>query len=218
MAFEAGGATRAGVLFRSAAPREGDLAPGLAHWPPATVVDLRGPDELGEGPHPFAVAGLTVHARPMLATRMVSGRAEWTRLVDLAEAYPRFLTEASERIAAIAELVATAEMPVLVHCTAGKDRTGVLVAVLLRAAGVRRGEVIRDYAGTRAELPAVLVRSAQLTSRFDPTVRQRLMGVSVPAIIAVLDLLDATPGGAGGWLRAAGMSELALRAWAARIH
>jgi protein-tyrosine phosphatase len=37
------------------------------------------------------------------------------------------------------------EVPVLMHCTAGKDRTGVLVALLLSLLGVDRAEVLRDY-------------------------------------------------------------------------
>src|SRR3546814_20211813 len=37
------------------------------------------------------------------------------------------------------------EMPMLVHCTAGKDRTGVTIAVLLLALGVSREDVVRDY-------------------------------------------------------------------------
>src|SRR3546814_9409940 len=43
------------------------------------------------------------------------------------------------------EAIIAGEMPMLVHCTAGKDRTGVTIAVLLLALGVSREDVVRDY-------------------------------------------------------------------------
>ena len=56
------------------------------------------------------------------------------------------LTEAVRRIAR------SGEAPVLVHCTAGKDRTGLVIALALLAAGVDREEVVTDYAQTSANL------------------------------------------------------------------
>src|SRR3546814_4485370 len=45
----------------------------------------------------------------------------------------------------LVEAIIAGEMPMLVHCTAGKDRTGVTIAVLLLALGVSREDVVRDY-------------------------------------------------------------------------
>ena len=46
-----------------------------------------------------------------------------------------------------------ADQPVLVHCSVGKDRTGVTVALTLAAAGVDEAAVVADYARTETLLP-----------------------------------------------------------------
>jgi protein-tyrosine phosphatase len=215
---EAGGSTRPGVLLRSAAPLAGDRHPGLASWPPATVLDLRGLDELSGRPHPLAEAGSTVHALPLLDKRVHGPNGtDWSRIPDLATAYVGFLTKGGPKLAATMRLVAEAGPPVLVHCAAGKDRTGVVVAVLLRAAGVSRDAVIEDYRRTEPELPVVLARIPELTAMADPTHVQRLMGVPTEAIVAVLDLLDAEPGGTVGWLEAQGATRDATDTWRRRL-
>lgn len=216
---EAGGHTRPGVLLRSAAPRPGDRHPGLSSWPPATVLDLRGLDELAGRPHPLAAAGTVVHALPLLEKAVHSGPngTDWSKIPDLASAYLGFLIRGGSKVAGILELVAEADGPVLVHCAAGKDRTGVVIAVLLRAAGVTRAAVLEDYLRTGPELPAILAREPELTTLVDPTHVQRLMGVPADAMVAVLDLLDAAPGGAVGWLRGQGASQRAVDTWRRRL-
>jgi hypothetical protein len=214
-----GGRTRYGVLMRSAAPLTGDRDPLLRGWPPAAVLDLRGSDELGGEPHPLAGPGTAIHAVPLLEHRLTGPeKQDWAAIPDLATAYQDFLRAGAPRLAGIVAVAAGADGAVLVHCAAGKDRTGVVVAALLRAVGVSREAIIEDYRATEPALPAILARtSTALTEAFDPTVVQRLMGVPVEAIVAVLDTLDAPPGGAAGYLRERGVSNAALLAWRQRI-
>jgi protein tyrosine/serine phosphatase len=128
------------------------------------------------------------------------------------------LRQGAAKLAAIMELVAHCPTPVLIHCTAGKDRTGIVVAVLLRAVGVCRRAVIEDYRATQTALPAIMARiPSELTVGLDPTVRQRLMGVPEQAITAVLDEVDSTKSGAQGWLSDAGVSANTLAAWTHRF-
>src|SRR5438874_453262 len=49
-------------------------------------------------------------------------------------------------------------LPAVVHCTAGKDRTGVLVALLLDLLGVAREQIVADYAATTDNMPGILDR------------------------------------------------------------
>jgi protein-tyrosine phosphatase len=203
---------RRGVLYRSEVPRSADAGgTDVAVWPPACVIDLRVPDEYLPcrcrlrgmehvcGAHPLDADGTTVHRVPLgkdLAPALARGAG------DLASAYRILARDAAARIARIVGLVAAADGPVLVHCTAGKDRTGIVVAVLLRAAGVRRADILADYLRTETNLPRLwdALRAAGVR---EPRNRA-LIGVHAGALEVVLDEIDAAGGGAAGWLVAHG--------------
>lgn len=213
----AGSHTCHGVLYRGDAPHHKDAPPpGLAGWPPVLVLDLREPDEPIDG-HPLAGPNTEVVRVPLLAGPHVG---DWRALPSLEELYLGSLSRASERIAEVLDLLTSAAGPTLVHCAAGKDRTGVLVAVLLRAAGVSREAVLEDYLRTERNVPALCEQLAWDLSVLDEEDRlraQHLAGTSAPALLAVLDELDAAPGGVPGWLRARDVPASALDAWMRRL-
>ena len=72
--------------------------------------------------------------------------------VPLTEMYRRLVEDSAARVVEVVRGV-LADQPVLVHCTVGKDRTGVTVAITLAAAGVDRDAVVADCARTEALLP-----------------------------------------------------------------
>ena len=65
-------------------------------------------------------------------------------------------------LAALRRLAEPDGTPSLVHCSAGKDRTGVLVALLLDAAGVERDAIVADYAATDERMIRVRARLAEM--------------------------------------------------------
>ena len=144
--------TRSGVLFRS-----GNLArltdegrdvlrgAGLRR-----VVDLRDDEEVRF--EPSRLDGLDVETvrLPMFAGSAASFFDEDLSLDDL---YRALIDGASHRLVEVVRAVAQAQ-PVLVHCTVGKDRTGVGIALVLAAAGVEEDAIIADYALTESRLPA----------------------------------------------------------------
>jgi protein-tyrosine phosphatase len=203
---------RRGVLYRSEAPRSADASgTDVAVWPPACVIDLRVPDEYF-GAHPLDVDGTTVHPVP-LGRDLAPALAHSDH--DLAFAYRHLVRDAAGEIARIVGLVAAAQGPVLVHCTAGKDRTGIVVAVLLRAAGVRRADILADYLRTGDDLPRLW---AALNAAGVPSPRHRmLLGVQADALDAVLDEIDAAEGGAAGWLVARGADPADVDRIASRL-
>ena len=68
-------------------------------------------------------------------------------LVSLTDLYWLICSERGDMLKQALEMCATGEaLPLLVHCTHGKDRTGVLVALILAACGVDEDEIVRDYA------------------------------------------------------------------------
>jgi protein tyrosine/serine phosphatase len=107
----------------------------------------------------------------------------------------------------------------IVHCAAGKDRTGVVVALALSAAGVPRDAIVADYVATGDRLDAVLERL-----RASPTYAPDLDGL--PADVhrpraatmeRFLALLDERTGGPVGWLAAAGFGSDEVAALRARL-
>jgi protein tyrosine/serine phosphatase len=92
----------------------------------------------------------------------------------------------------------------LVNCAAGKDRTGVVVALALTAVGVVREAVVADYAASAERMEAILDRlRASETYAADIDSRPDAAAVDAPrpeTMAAFLDQLDVRYGGATGWL------------------
>jgi protein-tyrosine phosphatase len=210
---------RRAVLYRGETPRTPHAGrTGVAVWPPAVVVDLRTIAEAhlhGGGRHALDRPGTAVYSVPMGASLAPALSGAQTTDGDLTAAYRHLVRDAADAIAAIVGIVARAPGPALVHCTAGKDRTGIVVAVLLRAAGVRRDDVVADYLRTEENLPRLWAALRAAGVR-EPRNRA-LLGVQGPALEAVLDEVEAHPGGAAGWLATHGVDPADLDRFVARL-
>jgi hypothetical protein len=192
---------RRDVLWRSAQPVAGDGAPGeVTSWPPATVLDLRSAGEIPEGPHPL-LPGPGVH-NVVLLDHAGDPNALAQRRRTLVEVYLSMLEPGTGLIRAV-ELVASEPPPVLVHCAAGKDRTGLVVALVLRLLGIGRDAVVADFALTTDAMPDVmrrLVASSPLPAGADlSTLPAEYFTAPTEALTAVLDVWDGHAGGVEGW-------------------
>jgi len=98
--------------------------------------------------------------------------------------------------------VARADGPVLVHCAAGKDRTGIAVALVLRLLGVERDLVLADYILTEQASEAIDQRlnRDERVSGIPPS----FYAVEPAALAAVMDVWDAHEFGVEGWFADAG--------------
>ncbi len=213
---------RSGVLYRGDAPQPGD--PRSAHrlgldptsaWPPATAIDLRSAAETKGRPHPFAEVARVHHVAlgASLAPDRVGATPSGDR--DLTWAYRRLAAEAGPELARIIGLFAHEPGPLLVHCAAGKDRTGLVVATVLAALDVPRERIVADYLRTNDVLDALWAR-LRASGVPDPD-HDALYGVEAAALEAVLDDIDAHDGGVHGYLVAAGTDPAALRRLAERL-
>jgi protein-tyrosine phosphatase len=118
-----------------------------------TVIDLRRPREVERDGRVHAFDGLTYH-------HISPVHAEWETATDheelsdarwLANRYLDLAEHGHDAIAGAVEVIADADnAPVVVHCVAGKDRTGVVAAVTLAALGVPDEVIAEDYALTAA--------------------------------------------------------------------
>ncbi|MCD2196258.1 tyrosine-protein phosphatase [Actinomycetospora endophytica] len=189
---------RPGVLWRSDAPHPGDAEEpvvetlGDGSWPPRVVIDLRDPKELRDQPHPLTGRGVEIVALPLAGSlapaeqlRMREGRT------SLGELYLQLLGTAPRWLPVLVARAAQADGPTLVHCAAGKDRTGVAVALLLTLAGVPRSEIVADYLATRDALPNLRPRLG--LDGTDLAAIEHLLDVSIPAMTAVLDHVGPDP-------------------------
>ena len=214
---DGGRRTRPGVLYRSALPAPGDTRPTVvAEWPVRTVVDLRSPREFATRAHPLQSDGTAVHLISLLTDTEVTAPSQGARLADI---YQGILINAGKQLADVLRVAATAPGPVLLHCAAGKDRTGIAVALLLRIAGVEPGDIVADYVLTNEHMPAVLARITRFApelGRAHPHDRD-LRGAVPDAIEGVLSHWDTHPGGVHTWVRSHGATDETIRLWSARF-
>ena len=112
----------------------------------ATVIDLRTTAEVESGRFPVDEIPVGFHHLPLLDTIPDPERFELAPGM-LAAQYQAIAHDAAPQIAEALSIMAERRAhPVIVHCAAGKDRTGVLVAVLLGLLGVPDETIVADYA------------------------------------------------------------------------
>jgi protein-tyrosine phosphatase len=121
-----------------------------------TVLDLRTRGELDDhGRVRTESMNATYHHLPLLEQvwERELYRAEHGAVEFLADRYLAMLDQGATSIVTALSTVAEADrLPLVFHCSAGKDRTGVLAAVLLSAVGVSDDDIAGDYALSRAAM------------------------------------------------------------------
>jgi protein-tyrosine phosphatase len=219
-----GGTVPAGVLYRSDAPYPGDAVPETVPvWPPAAVIDLR---STGEAAARYCwPAGVTIHHVPLTRQAAVVGAADSAARparplpLSLEMVYRRMLDMIPHRLASLLSLAANSDGPVLVHCAAGKDRTGVAVAVLLLVGGAEPADVAADYTASAPNMTALLERlnalGRSLPAGIDAS--SELLRAPAEAINVVVDRLVGWPGGPQAWAEAYGASAGSIRRWQERL-
>jgi protein tyrosine/serine phosphatase len=102
--------------------------------------------------------------------------------------------------------------PVVFHCTAGKDRTGVLSALILGCLGVDRVTIVDDYMQTAAVLHLIIdrLRNHPVYGEVLQTASPARFGVEAATMHEFLDGLDQRYGGAAGWATAVGIEPRVL--------
>jgi protein-tyrosine phosphatase len=136
----------------------------------------------------------------------------WPDEPRVVQAYLSYLAARPDSIVASIRTISNARGAVLVHCAAGKDRTGVVVALALDAAGVDRTAIVSDYLATAQRIDAIMARLVS-----SPTYRSELEGhdprthAPVPGTMErVFELVDAGFGGSAAWLSAHGLNPAEL--------
>jgi protein-tyrosine phosphatase len=206
-----GGLIREGRLFRSgnlvaAAPSAvAELERRVSH-----IVDLRDGQEVASAPS--ATKEIATTHLPLFLGSVASFFEDD---MSLDEMYLQLLEESGERLVDAIRIIARGE-PTLVHCTVGKDRTGVTIALALSAVGADREAIISDYALTASMLPEE--RNRRIVAFLEmqhPEARHAVaLATQSPADVMrrLLDQVDARWGSVAGYLKANGMTDAELDA------
>jgi protein-tyrosine phosphatase len=209
LATESGALTRHGRLLRSDSPH--DLSElglrALLDLGMRIVVDLRTVSERESLPSPLVGAGnVRDHHTPIFN----DGDDFPRNLATAAEVYCWWLRERGTGVGAALTAIADAESaPVLVHCHAGKDRTGVIIALVLRVAGVTVDAIADDYARSGVQLADMLARDrvSAVAAGMDEVRVERLFTVHREAMVETLSRIDAEHGGVAPLLRRLGLDD-----------
>jgi hypothetical protein len=214
-----GGVTRSGRVFRSARPdfltAEGwrqARAAGVG-----TVVDLRNPVELGldrptaDVAHPRGIRFVSRPTEEPDDPEFISACGPW---LDHPLSYADNIRLYPDKFAAVFRTIAAAEDAVLVHCAAGRDRTGLVIAMLLRLAGATPPAIADDYVEAMIRFNAGLGVEPGLTAEtaHSPEVMRDRIASRRPALVDWIESLDVA-----AYLGAAGLSPRELDHLRARL-
>jgi protein tyrosine/serine phosphatase len=151
---------RRGVLYRSDAlyaMTEADVRQVRDALGVRAVIDLRSSEEVAsDGVGPLAEPPVRRHHLPLFEREGLTVPDEGPRGLD--EVYALMLRFARGPIARAVDLIAASAEPLVFHCAAGKDRTGLVAAVVLGSVGVADEHVIDDYAYTQRALERIVAR------------------------------------------------------------
>ncbi|TCM37859.1 tyrosine-protein phosphatase [Kribbella sp. VKM Ac-2568] len=176
------------------------------------VVDLRSEAEVTGFPTPFTADPIGMH----VPVQDAADPGDQTTIVGTCIA---MLDQRPEYFAAAVRAIAEApEGAVVVHCYGGKDRTGMVVALALAAAGVPENEIVADYALTQARLAPMLAE--QLAAEPDETLHPEMIefrDTRPASLTAILRHLDTKYGGPLPYLHHGGLTKTQLETLRARL-
>lgn len=218
--IEGGGETRPGVFVRADNVRRltenGRTA--LAAHGVARVVDLRWTEERALDPEQdLAVDVVHVSLLGDLDPEYEDDLEAYMAADDPAgywgASYVSMLEDYPEQFAAALAAIAHADGTVVFHCAGGKDRTGLIAALLLRLAGVSVEDVALDYSLTRVD-PGWRDAAGDERERARRTFMQN---TPAEAMRTALEHLERRYGGAEGYLRACGLDEARIARLRSRL-
>jgi protein-tyrosine phosphatase len=219
--LQTGGYTRRGVLLRSDTLQEltEQDVKLLRDYGLRTVIDLRTPMEAeNEGRGPLANEPIAYVNLPFMPDELlVPGHDKARDLIvaerresDRVDHYLNYLRYAGDRVVGAVKVMANPDgPPALFHCAAGKDRTGVLAALVLDSVGVERDAIIADFALTNERLERIGARLRRMPTyaNYTGTLSAKDMGADPETMTDVLAAVDRDYGGAARWLLSAGLTH-----------
>ncbi len=223
-----------GILLRGEGPKNLDRAhrDELRALGIRAIFDLRSAGERAESPHDWQAEGCRWHHFDMNNDLRAAATTQWDLLRDnsnpeagvvvMSQNYAAMPAALMRYWPELAEALLGGTIPALINCTAGKDRTGVAVALLLQLLGVPREEIIADYLKSAVfarnmTIQGSIERGFMDSFGFVPSqpVIDALVGVRPEFLDAALDQVAVQWGGIDQYFAASAVdlaSQRALRA------
>ena len=233
-----GGETATGRLLRADNLQElsaSDVGRLVQDLGLTTVVDLRSSAELAsEGPAPLDSVASVRHAHHPVIPELGSATDAVAEALLLKQNQDRsrfpsdptcghylgYLEDRPDQVVGAVRSIAHDRGAALVHCAAGKDRTGVVIALALTAAGVQPQAVVADYAATGERTEAILSRL-----RRSPTYAGDIDSLPAEAhrarpetMAAFLEQMESRYGGVARWLTDHGLNAEELDLLRAKLR
>ncbi|MGI9591935.1 MAG: tyrosine-protein phosphatase [Myxococcota bacterium] len=176
------------------------------------IVDLRSTAELeAEGRGPLGQRAPRFHHVPLFDGDTSEGRAQAEEFT-LADRYFLMAEFAREPIARVIDTLAGSNAPAVYHCAAGKDRTGVISAILLGLLGVHDELIVIDYAASQEQLDSIIDRLLE-TEGYQEMFEQLppdTLHAQPETMVSLLERIRERYGDMTGYAREIGISERAV--------
>jgi len=183
------------------------------------IVDLRSTAELeAEGRGVLTRRTPSFHHLPLFDGDTSEGRAQ-AEEITLADRYFLMAEYARDPIARVIDTLAGSDTPAVYHCAAGKDRTGVISAILLGLLGVSDDLVVMDYAASQDQLDSIIERLME-TEGYQEMFEQLppdTLHAQPETMISLLARVRDQYGDMTGYVRDIGVAEQAIDRLRARL-
>jgi protein-tyrosine phosphatase len=181
-----------------------------------TIIDLRDEWEVESYPNPFAQNPAVRYMNlPLIGDAIAESdawKAEKGNYSETHELYARYLAHCQVQIGTIIKAIAESSSTTVIHCHAGKDRTGIVAALVLAAVGVPSVVIAADYALSETQIEhlreqwrAYAIERGQDMDRFE-----RIHSAKPHTMLTMLSILKERYGSITSYLAMCGVSQSQL--------
>ena len=219
---EDGARVRWRLLFRSDALHHvtpADVSRIVGEFAIREIVDLRSTGELrSEGRGLLAEEAARFHHLPLFDSE-VSEDTRQAAEYTLADRYFLMAEYAREPIARVIGTLADSTAPAVYHCAAGKDRTGVISAVLLSLLGVCDEIIVADYAASQENLDDIIDRllASEGYQEMLEALPPETLHAEPETMVSLLERIRARYGSMHGYARGIGVSDASIERLRGRL-